>query len=268
MTAVQSLPALNEKKASLNTHVTVMQTVFEAVRARNVPELHALETRLDSATIGQKTFEAVKAMVSDESKNGVDRIRLACVFLLTSATVESSTTRSSVSSAQVSEIEQLLRSTLVQSDIDEYLPALGYVKQLASMSSSSSSSSAFGSRKGIFGEMDRAFTSAQSAIKGVIKGSSSWTPATKALDAVSRGDELPSEFARFDPKLSAEPLKTAGPASGEIRHGVVFVVGGGCYEEFHNLKSYAKQTKRTVVYGCSEMLSPEKLLSQLAEMKR
>ena len=49
----------------------------------------------------------------------------------------------------------------------------------------------------------------------------------------------------------------------------MFVVGGGCYAEYCNLRSYAVRRAaatpltRRLVYGCSELLSPEAFLAQV-----
>ena len=45
---------------------------------------------------------------------------------------------------------------------------------------------------------------------------------------------------------------------------MVFVVGGGCYRELDNLKAYGAQTKRDIVYGATELVSPQEFLRQLA----
>lgn len=46
---------------------------------------------------------------------------------------------------------------------------------------------------------------------------------------------------------------------------MVFMIGGGNYNEYQNLMAYAKgqQPPRSVWYGCTELLSPEEFLQQL-----
>lgn len=52
-----------------------------------------------------------------------------------------------------------------------------------------------------------------------------------------------------------------------FREVMVFMIGGGNYNEYQNLMAYAKsqqqQAPRSVWYGCTELLSPEEFLQQL-----
>lgn len=50
-----------------------------------------------------------------------------------------------------------------------------------------------------------------------------------------------------------------------FRDVMVFMIGGGNYNEYQNLMAYAKgqQPPRSVWYGCTELLSPEEFLQQL-----
>ena len=52
---------------------------------------------------------------------------------------------------------------------------------------------------------------------------------------------------------------------------IVFVVGGGCYSEFYNLQDLLKAKAgggalRSIVYGCSEVVSGDSFLSQLERL--
>ena len=52
---------------------------------------------------------------------------------------------------------------------------------------------------------------------------------------------------------------------------IVFVVGGGCYAEFYNLQELLKAKAgsgalRSVVYGCSEVVSGDRFLAQLERL--
>lgn len=49
---------------------------------------------------------------------------------------------------------------------------------------------------------------------------------------------------------------------------MVFMIGGGNYNEYHNLLAYTKesQSPRSIWYGCTELLSPEAFLHQLGSI--
>ena len=52
----------------------------------------------------------------------------------------------------------------------------------------------------------------------------------------------------------------------EFSNIVVFVIGGGCYSEYHDLQNYGKRTKKNVIYGCTQMCSPQNFLEQLRSL--
>lgn len=53
-----------------------------------------------------------------------------------------------------------------------------------------------------------------------------------------------------------------------FREAMVFMIGGGNYNEYQNLLAYAKaqQPPRSVWYGTTELLNPEDFLHQLGSI--
>ena len=45
---------------------------------------------------------------------------------------------------------------------------------------------------------------------------------------------------------------------------VVFVVGGGCYSEYLELRESRKNMR--IVYGCTDLINPEYFLQELQEL--
>lgn len=66
----------------------------------------------------------------------------------------------------------------------------------------------------------------------------------------------------------------SNPSPRRVQDCVVFVVGGGCYAEYSNLRVYAGRkaaaapVSRRIIYGCSELLSPNNFLSQVKDIYR
>ena len=65
--------------------------------------------------------------------------------------------------------------------------------------------------------------------------------------------------------------KGSAPAQGSpSRDVVVFMIGGGCYAEAIALQEWAgrggAQSGRRVLYGCTDLLSGEQMLGQVAQL--
>jgi len=100
-----------------------------------------------------------------------------------------------------------------------------------------------------------------------VTGSGAWGPCARALDAVvsgAQGEAADADYLFLDPKFRGGECPPHARTKGPAQRCVVFVVGGGCVREADNVKSYAAHARREVVYGCTEMLSPQEFLRQLA----
>ena len=116
-------------------------------------------------------------------------------------------------------------------------------------------------------------------VANTVTGSSAFGPAARTLDAICGGSvasglttssegfsEIDSQYLYFDPKTGNKPIApSASRFRGPFQKCIVFIVGGGCYQEYHNLRSYSQQKKREIIYGATEMLSPSEFLRQLRE---
>lgn len=49
---------------------------------------------------------------------------------------------------------------------------------------------------------------------------------------------------------------------------IVFVLGGGCYSEYHNLLEYAKNNNKHIIYGASEIVNGTQFLTQLQNLAK
>jgi len=70
----------------------------------------------------------------------------------------------------------------------------------------------------------------------------------------------------FDPKF---PIGSAPRKTTPFKEALVFIVGGGNYVEYQNLKEYCSKTEkgqlqeRRVIYGSTEVVTGEGFLKQL-----
>jgi len=70
-------------------------------------------------------------------------------------------------------------------------------------------------------------------------------------------------FLYFDPRSStssAVRIKT------QFSDAIVFAVGGGGYVEYENLQSFAKSNSKNILFGATEMFTPNEFLDQLSQL--
>jgi len=52
----------------------------------------------------------------------------------------------------------------------------------------------------------------------------------------------------------------------EYQRGIVFVVGGGSFSEYANLNEFANKKNKNIIYGCSDIVTPNDFLTQLSNL--
>ncbi|EEY53280.1 uncharacterized protein PITG_06921 [Phytophthora infestans T30-4] len=89
---------------------------------------------------------------------------------------------------------------------------------------------------------------------------------TRVTDAICemKPNTEDESFLYLDPKANGNVPRQRSP----FREVMVFMIGGGNYNEYQNLLAYAKgqQPPRSIWYGCTELLNPEAFLHQLSSI--
>lgn len=292
--AVSALPELTERKRSLAVHGNLMRAAFQEIQRRAVPRLHELETRMTrgsgrSAASGERA--KVLEVLTDASKAAEDKTRLLCVYALQARSAPN----------ELDELESALQSSLSSpgekadaSRVVAFVRRVVAVANLALQHKGTGSSSAGGGGLGGGGSAaaaefllsttmnwQAAFSGVQERLQSLanaVTGSGeAWGPAARALEAVCGGGvgvsftqqetaQIDSQYAYLDPKAKQVEVPPSGPRfRGQVQRAIVFVVGGGSYNEHHNVKQYAAQRKREVIYGCTELVSPADFLKQMRD---
>ena len=88
-TAVDSLPALLDRKKQLEVHTSILQAVMNEVASRDIPQFYELESALATGAYKNDPVKAkrdVLALVGDPDKGQVqDKVRLLLVYALATA---------------------------------------------------------------------------------------------------------------------------------------------------------------------------------------
>jgi len=290
-TAVDSLPALLDRKKQLEVHTSILQAVMNQVAARDVPQFFELETSLATGSYNNDPNRAkndVLKLVADPTKGNIDdKLRLVVVYVLTT----------NAKTVDVDEITEAVKQATSGTEDDGKpllgkegkirleigLKALGYLKQLRSMNmlplSSSlqeieSNSSAAGSS--VFSSV---FNKATSQATGLLAkaadrvssmlGKSHKHYATQVVENLCEmkpGTE-DDDYLYLDPRVKGDVdvQKLRTMSRSPVHETTAFVIGGGCYAEYQNLQMVANE-RRTVSYGSTELLDAGEFLAQLGQL--
>lgn len=294
--AVDSLPALLDRKKQLEVHTSILQAVMTQVASRDVPQFFELETALATGTYKNDPAKAQKEvleLVTDPSKGNVeDKIRLVLVYSL--ATTAKSSAIEEVAEAMKNALETKGSATGTGKghgtlDKDDYaklamgVRAISYIKQLRSMnmmipmasdtlvetSAPSNSAMLTAFMKTATNQATGLLAKASEKV-GSILGKIHKNILTRVVENLCEmkpGSEDDS-YLYLDPKVKGDvdvnTLRTMA-ARAPVTKVIAFMIGGGCYAEYQNLQMVANE-RRSVSYGSTELLDPCKFLVQLGKL--
>uniref|UniRef100_A0A7S3L1A1 Sec1 family domain-containing protein 1 n=1 Tax=Amphora coffeiformis TaxID=265554 RepID=A0A7S3L1A1_9STRA len=290
-TAVESLPALLERKKQLEVHTSILQAVMNAVAARDVPAFYELETALATGSYKNDTATAknkVLQLIQDATKGNLsDKVRLAlCLGLATSAPPDWQALRTAVEEVATTGLQA------PRAEIQAALAAMDYVQKLSSVQrmvplavadgsigagshkAPASSSSTNETSKLLSSFMAKATTQATGLlakatdkVAGMMSGKIHKHHATVVVEHLCDYKQEDDTYLYLDPKVSAQEvnvaqLKESGVMRAPVKHVWVFVVGGGSYTEYQNLQ----MLPATVTYGSTEILNATQFWQQLGAL--
>eukprot|EP00529_Nitzschia_sp_RCC80_P016245 CAMPEP_0113449196 /NCGR_PEP_ID=MMETSP0014_2-20120614/5167_1 /TAXON_ID=2857 /ORGANISM="Nitzschia sp." /LENGTH=655 /DNA_ID=CAMNT_0000340451 /DNA_START=184 /DNA_END=2151 /DNA_ORIENTATION=+ /assembly_acc=CAM_ASM_000159 len=290
--AVDSLPALLERKKQLEMHTSILQAVMNQVAARDVPVFYELEISLATGTYKNDAGRAkadVMELVSDPTKGNVeDKLRLVVAYVLTT----------NAKTADVDEVAAAVQQALEgkggdgkplldkagKEKLAAGVKAIEYLKQLRSMhmlplstSLQEIESDASGSTtSGVFSSVFNKATSQATGLlaKAADKVSSMLgkihkhyaTRVVENLCEMKPGTE-DDDYLYLDPRVKGDVdiQKLRMMNRSPVREVTAFMVGGGCYAEYQNLQMVANE-RRTISYGSTELVDAGEFLVQLGKL--
>ena len=294
--AVDSLPALLDRKKQLEVHTSILQAVMTQVASRDVPQFFELETGLATGTYKNDLAKAQKEvmdLVTDPSKGNVeDKVRLVLVYSL--ATTAKSSAVEEVAEAMRNALETKGSTTgtgkghgtLEKEDRAKLamgLRAIAYVKQIRSMnmmipmasetlvatSAPSNSAMLTSFMKSATNQATGLLAKASEKV-GSILGKIHKNHLTRTVENLCemRPGTEDDSYLYLDPKVRGDVdvgNLRAMAARAPVTKIIAFMVGGGCYAEYQNLQMVANE-RRTVSYGSTELLDPCKFVVQLGQL--
>ncbi|KAI9920998.1 hypothetical protein PsorP6_000904 [Peronosclerospora sorghi] len=263
--AVDTLPALVEKKKMLEVHTNIFHAAFEGVTKRHIPSYSILEQKLTDGLHIDKS-EVLQLLASPEAGTLADKMRLLMIYFILSG----------ANGAEIAELESAYQQCAAALEQPEaYMQAWKFLRKHSAFQRRANVGAGLQAENGSRPEggvnMSKFKGFAQGFLAQAAASLKNFLPENKKLyitrvtDAIcevkpSTEDE---SFLYLDPKIKA--TGNVPRQRSPFHEVMVFMIGGGNYHEYRNLLAYTKksQSPRSVWYGCTELLNPESFLNQL-----
>jgi len=267
---INLLPELTKKKEKLDMHSKIAWALLNLIKKRSLDEFVKLEEELVTrSSVSQQKKEVLAAIESDKG-TVEDKLRLFLIFYVTHQNLPQS---------ELAEFESKLSALGCDLAPLHYLKTIkAFDDNWATQSTQSTPTSA--SATSLTKEFLSMFGSMVTAGMQYIVSHSKDYYVTRVVDAITelKYDKLGiSDYLYFDPKF---PPNSAPRKNTPFREAVIFMVGGGNYLEYQNLKDYAEKSSSTnttegvnplsigkrIIYGSTEMLNGTQFMAQLAQL--
>ncbi|KAJ8907169.1 hypothetical protein NDN08_003651 [Rhodosorus marinus] len=265
--ALESLPELTKKKQIIDLHTNIATALLDIIKDRNLDAFFHAEDQLMSHRDIEK--ETIQSLLSTSKGTPDDRMRLFIIYLLCAgSTAEIDSFLPTLKSAgcdlravkYVKEIKTFTDQIDVKSTLQNMsLPSRNSVPSTVSdvgLSSMMSSIVEHGSRG-----LTQVANNFNKLILDEDKALVSGRVVEALMDQKGRED-VRETYAYFDPR---QPKRSVTRTQKQFREAVVFMVGGGNYVEYQNIKDHLKGDKH-VLYGCTDLVTGESFLRQLEKL--
>lgn len=269
MSAISSLPQLTERKKVIDKHTNMAFSLLRQIRAR---ALEQYWNREEDCLHGKPDLAAIERLLQGTEGTPLDKLRLVLVWLLTAEALPSD-----------ADMERLL-TILATAGADT--TAVAYLRRMRSMKLTGSgvrgsgsgaaldglAATGLGQQSHLLSWADRTFgqglTTITKGVKNLLAGNQQ-AAVTVAVEGLmdAKANAEPDSFVTFDPKVVAgRTSKAIGP----FKEAVVFMIGGGNYLEYESLSLYASRSQppKNILYGATDIISPEAFAAQLGDLGR
>ncbi|ODV80524.1 Sec1-like protein [Suhomyces tanzawaensis NRRL Y-17324] len=286
--AVDALPELTLRKSTLDMHMDILASLINELQSKNLDKFFEIEQNLNDQKILQQFLNLLNETEAIDTSSDKLRTFLMLILLV-----------NNLPSDYVSKVRAIFKEKYTTVD----LRALDYVlkyKELTKLTNISNLGATSNSQNYDFaGESDAAASSNSSALLsglssklyGLTEGKISeglssiaskvknfipekkQLPITNVIEAImdptnvsNESIQLTDDYLYFDPKSRGGHSKP--PRRQTYQEAQVFVIGGGNYVEYQDLQEWsnASNSGRKVIYGSTDILSPQDFLQECNEL--
>eukprot|EP00747_Dinoflagellata_sp_TGD_P126980 gnl/TRDRNA2_/TRDRNA2_174346_c0_seq2.p1 gnl/TRDRNA2_/TRDRNA2_174346_c0~~gnl/TRDRNA2_/TRDRNA2_174346_c0_seq2.p1 ORF type:complete len:276 (+),score=65.32 gnl/TRDRNA2_/TRDRNA2_174346_c0_seq2:698-1525(+) len=264
-------------------HTNIATALLNEIKAREIDRYYELEDLFESQSIGSSVTELEKILAESQRGTMLDKTRALMVLYLA---------KPALTAAQLDGLTQGLSAAGGDPSGIRYLQHLSSIRNMMvpSLVSNSSGGAAAGggglmggaaslmSAGGLGGVADLVRSTANmgegllakgvGTIKNIVQSKKDLA-ICQIVEAVmeQKSSVATDNYLYLDPKApqatgGQEPPRQRAP----FRRAIAFVVGGGNYTELQSLHEWAQAHGRSVAYGSTDMVSPDKFLEELSHL--
>ncbi|EDR24293.1 hypothetical protein, conserved [Entamoeba dispar SAW760] len=233
----EKMTEIRQLKKDIDLHTIIAREIIENIKKREIDLLFSYEDNVMSQiTVDLNALNLFIERIQNEN----DLIRLFYIYLLNSNE------------------SNLLQKVLEQKNIS--LKALNYMKKLKQTQEYLRLTKEKKKEIGFAGMMSDMFGKVVERLLPSDKNMA----VTVLVDTITecKKSELESEYNYYDPKISTSNILD-NRRSIQFKDSIVFVIGGGNYTEYSNIQQYADRNGKRIIYGATELMNGEQLLSQI-----
>ena len=271
--AVGELPALLEKKKRLEAHTTILGKIMQSIADRELPTYYDAEERASRKNLDKKTLTD---LLGDDAKGTTeDKLRLLFVALFAakdSGLLDDLTFFEKIvtDAAAKKTDDDEGKKKQQQERIAKAFRALREAKRILSLSSTSLSWTQQQQQKDeappSFAKtmLNRAQAGASKLVDKASQSVTAFLAAKSGFACTILQDLIDTKGNYHDTFLCLDPSSSSKQHTEPPSDVIVFLVGGGCYAEYHALQAkFQGHAGRAIVYGATDLKSPELFLQDL-----
>lgn len=269
--AVDKLPELTNRKATLDMHMDVLASLLKELESKSLDKFFEIEQNYSNPKIEQEFLELMDE--TSKKDNTSDKFRTFIILYLLLDLSESFVTR--------------VKGKLVELGVN--IDALKYIEKFKQMSRTVSfsqvesdtgdlnvknnsalfnnlSSRLYGLTEGKIGEGLSSLTTGLKKLLPVKKNLPITNIVESILDPNSSNNsiQITDDYLYLDPKLRGGHSKP--PKRQAYSESIVFVVGGGNYVEYQNLQELVGEQVKRVIYGSSGIVTAKEFLGECGQL--
>jgi hypothetical protein len=255
---ISQIPDLNRQKEILQIHTTIAAALVERINARQLDVYFTLEEVI-MMNQGSKLQDIISA-IENEKGTCEDKLRLFLIYYISNS---NKITQSDLA---------LLESKLSEKKCN--LQSLRYLQNIKSFTDHWATSTGNAETKKNENWLNMFSSIVSKGVEFLIPVNKDFY-VTKVVDSIMeiKDDKYSKDFLYWDPRF---PVGTAPKKTTPFKEAIVFMVGGGNYLEYQNIRDYlAKPTQqqnqtsispsldKKIIYGSTEILTGSAFLKQL-----